>query len=139
MLIELLYTSQASAPMDDDALLELLETSRRNNDRTGITGMLLFHKGSFLQLLEGEEQAVMALYQSILEDERHSGSRVVWKGPIPARSFPEWTMAFRTLGDVDPARLVGYSDLVQRGFAGPFLGENPSAAQSLMRMLSELD
>ena len=139
MLIELLYSSDASGDMTADALVELLETSRRNNARTGITGMLLFHKNTFPQLLEGEEAQVMALYQTILGDRRHTGSRVVWKGPIGVRGFGDWTMAFRSLGEVDARLLEGYSPLLENGFTGPFLAQNPTAAQSLMRMLSELD
>ncbi len=137
MLVELLYTSAEAREMTDDSLLELLETSRRNNPRLGITGLLVFHAGSFMQLLEGEEETVMRLYQKILQDDRHTQSRVLWKGPIKQRTFGDWTMAFQKLGDVDPARLEGYSRFLEEGFAGDYAGGNASVAQSLMHMLSD--
>ena len=139
MLIELLYTSEATDSMSDAELKALLATSRRNNPRHGITGMLIFHRNAFLQLLEGDEREVMRLYQTILGDTRHRGSRVVWKGPVTERCFPEWSMAFRALDDSDLEQLDGYSDLLDSGFSGPFLGDNPTAAQSLMRIMADID
>ena len=138
MLAELLYTSAATSDMTSEALIDLLETSRRNNARNQITGMLVYHERSFLQLLEGEEEAIMRLYQTILEDPRHTQSRILWKGPIAERSYGEWTMAFKNLGDVDPTQLEGYSRFLEEGFASDFALEHPSVAQSLMRSLGDL-
>ena len=135
MLIELLYSSLAAEDVTEHDLVALLETSRRNNAAVGITGLLVFHAGSFMQLLEGEEEAVMRLYQKILDDARHTQSRILWKGPIPQRTFGEWTMAFKQLGDLDPSHLAGYSRFLEEGFAGDYAGDNASVAQSLMHTL----
>ena len=41
----------------------------------GITGLLLFIDGGFLQMLEGEERAVRELYTRIAADRRHLNPR----------------------------------------------------------------
>ena len=138
MPFELLYISSATERMTQQALLNLLETARRNNARTGITGILLFHKDTFMQLLEGEEEAVTSLYQAILDVPRHTRHWLLWNGPVATRSFADWTMAFKMLGDVDPEGIEGYSRLLDEGFTRTFLGSNPSIAQSLMRKLNNL-
>ena len=137
MLIELLYTSTATSEMRDDQLAALLELSRRNNEAAGITGLLLYHEGTFMQVLEGEETAVLDLYQHILRDPRHTGSRVIWQLPVETRTFGEWSMAYRALGDVDPARLEGYSRFLEEGFAGDIARDNSSQALSLMRIVGD--
>ena len=137
MLIELLYSSVAAREMSEHDLVGLLETSRRNNAEHGITGLLVYHAGAFMQALEGEEETVMRLYQRILGDARHAQSRILWKGPIAERRFGEWTMAFQQLGDLDPKRLEGYSRFLEEGFASDYAGDNASMAQSLMHTLVE--
>ncbi|MEP7187723.1 MAG: BLUF domain-containing protein, partial [Roseiflexaceae bacterium] len=56
------YASVAVTPFTSAALQALLLTSRRNNMQLGITGMLLYKDGEFMQVLEGEQAAVQALY-----------------------------------------------------------------------------
>ncbi len=137
MLIELLYTSSATNGVDENALVALLEVSRRNNEANNITGLLVYHEGTFMQVLEGEEEAVMRLYQRILQDPRHTGTRMLWKLPIETRAFGDWAMAFRELSDVDPARLAGYSRFLEDGFAGGAAGEDSSKALTLMRIVGD--
>ena len=55
-MLQMIYTSAATKPISPKELQELLVISRRNNIRDGITGMLLFEDGTFLQVLEGEEE-----------------------------------------------------------------------------------
>lgn len=137
MLIELLYTSTATGEMTEEQLVGLLEHSRRNNEAAGITGLLIFHEGTFMQVLEGEKEAVMDLYQRIFLDPRHTGSRVLWQAPLETRTFGEWAMAYRALSDVVPARLEGYSRFLEEGFAGNVAGNGSSKALSLMRIIGD--
>jgi hypothetical protein len=41
-----------------------LEQSRENNLRLDVTGMLLYKGGNFMQMLEGEKDAVLGLYEA---------------------------------------------------------------------------
>ena len=138
MLIELLYTSTATGEMTEEQLAGLLEHCRRNNEAAGITGLLIFHEGTFMQVLEGEKQAVMDLYQRILLDPRHTGSRVLWQLPIEARTFGDWSMAFRPLSDLDPTRLEGYSRFLESGSTDSADGQGSSKALELMRIIGDI-
>ena len=70
-LLEVVYISASKAPLSPDALRELLAKARANNARLDITGMLTYAQGSFLQILEGPEAPVTALFKKIARDPRH--------------------------------------------------------------------
>ena len=55
-MISIAYSSSAAVPFSEGDLLELLTRSRENNTAKGITGLLLFKEGKFLQVLEGDER-----------------------------------------------------------------------------------
>ena len=61
-LLRLIYTSRSSVPFDEASLENLLEKARLNNYHTGITGVLSFGNGFFLQVLEGPERELVNLY-----------------------------------------------------------------------------
>jgi hypothetical protein len=70
----------------------LLERSRTNNRRDGITGVLLYSGGAFAQLLEGEPAAVGAVLARIAADPRHTAMRVLLDEPAGERMAVQWTM-----------------------------------------------
>jgi hypothetical protein len=86
--------STASKPMTYDGLSDLLNDARLQNERSGITGMLLYQQDTFLQMLEGEEDDVRALYMKLLQDKRHKGLRIVLEGQTDKRIFDNWSMGF---------------------------------------------
>jgi hypothetical protein len=96
-MYQLVYASEASEPMDENALSEILSTSRENNAETGVTGMLLYRNQVFLQALEGERSEVQQLYVRISEDDRHSNIITLMGRPIEERDFEGWSMAFKNL------------------------------------------
>lgn len=97
MIFQLVYQSTATWFLSPDELLAILERSRANNARLQISGMLLYHGGRFLQLLEGDEAQVRERYEVIAADERHKWVSLVMTGPNGARDFPDWMMGFRDL------------------------------------------
>ncbi len=90
----LVYASRAVQPFGDDDLLQLLQVARACNDAHGVTGMLVYAACSFLQLFEGENDAVEVIWDRIRMDPRHTGLRVLQDGPARARLFAEWSMGF---------------------------------------------
>ena len=109
-MICLVYASAATRRLGDDDLLDLLRVSRRNNARTGITGLLLYKDGTFMQALEGEQRTVLDLYGTILRDDRHRTVVSLIRFAITERFFPDWSMGFEQLS-ADPAQhLPGYND-----------------------------
>jgi len=61
MLYSLVYVSSAVTFFSSAELVTLLEKSRANNTRLGISGLLLYKDGNTMQLLEGERDIVLAL------------------------------------------------------------------------------
>lgn len=93
-MLQLVYASAASEPFSANALRTLLQLSRSRNELYGVTGMLLYHQGSFLQILEGPEEGVKLIFSSIERDPRHARTKVLHSGAIVRREFPEWSMGF---------------------------------------------
>ena len=77
IMLRMLYVSGASRQLSDDAIQEILAVSRRNNLRDGVTGMLLWADGVFIQILEGEAKTVRGVFGRIQADDRHRNVMVV--------------------------------------------------------------
>jgi hypothetical protein len=93
-LVTIVYFSSARHRFNEIALVDLLRVARRNNERDGITGMLLYHDGNFIQAIEGPPDAVVQTFARIRTNPAHDG--VISIGPLPLeeRQFPTWTMGF---------------------------------------------
>ena len=99
-LIRLVYASRSTFTRSanhqglDPGVARILAKSRKNNTQRQIVGGLLFGDGCFLQCLEGEAQAVQALYMKIAADPRHRDVTVLSQRPIVERSFSAWSMKY---------------------------------------------
>lgn len=94
-MIQLVYVSTATNLVSDEEISDILGASRRNNERTGVTGLLLYNGRRFLQALEGEQAAVDETYHRIKGDARHRSVSLISSREIEARMFPDWSMAAR--------------------------------------------
>ena len=96
MLVELLYCSVSLAPkLTDEDLNHILASARRRNLAEDITGMLIYHRGEFVQILEGENKSVANVYEKFIgSDLRHAAINKVQENTISHRSFHEWSMGF---------------------------------------------
>ena len=105
-LFRVLYCSRNLIPGDTDAVAghvrSILEISRRNNARDGITGGLLFSAGCFAQVLEGPSDAVERTFERIQCDDRHNDVTVLDSGVIGMRDFAAWSMAFSGAASANP-------------------------------------
>jgi hypothetical protein len=109
---QVFYSSAAVSPFSDAELTELLAVSRANNGRLGVTGMLLYDAGSFLQALEGDEHVVSNLFAKIGKDKRHHRVVALLRREVTARYFDEWQMGFASMKAV-PTSMPGYSDYLR--------------------------
>lgn len=114
-LYEIIYVSLASRDLPAEELVQLLDKARAHNAAQGITGMMIYHRREFMQLLEGEQAAVQALYDRIAGDPRHQQLRKIWDGPIRERGFSDWGMAFVAPDALDLSDKPGYQDLLAQG------------------------
>ena len=144
-LYQVVYISMVSGDEPTRAdLRALLATSVRRNRALGVTGMLLYAHGGFMQLLEGEEEAVKALFDRVRRDDRHRRVTVLVQGPVAERTFADWAMAYRCLEDEaaadEPAQDDGLpaelATLFHKGFDESRLRARPSVALELLRHYS---
>jgi len=88
----LIYTSRSTQEVSSESLQELASVSSRNNAATGVTGLLLYGAGNFLQVLEGRKPVLEMLYKRICVDSRHESCELLHKGERDDRLFPNWNM-----------------------------------------------
>lgn len=109
-LVSISYVSAASDPFDDDRLNDLLTQSRRSNHEHDLTGMLLYRRGRFFQVLEGPQDAVDELMTKIRRDPRHTDVRVLLSEHMDERRFTEWTMGYEPIGVPTTPAPEGFRD-----------------------------
>ena len=109
MLVRLMYASRAVPAVDQEELVAILKTSKTNNPKVGVTGVLCLSGGIFMQVLEGGRNAVNRLYNRIAADSRHSDVVLLCYDEIAERRFAGWSMGQVNLARLNPALLLKYS------------------------------
>lgn len=132
ILFSLIYASSAVELFSTADLVSLMETCRRNNTAAGVTGMLLYKAGNFMQVLEGEEEVVRGLHAKIQHDPRHRGLMTLTEHMIPQRQFGEWSMGFRNLSDPALRDLPGYNEFLNVPLNDRGFETQPSRARRLL-------
>jgi hypothetical protein len=112
-----LYVSQVSLDLTPAELTALVTRAQVRNALAGLTGGLMCYRGRFMQVLEGDRDAVQQCLQRIEKDTRHHDVAVVYNGPLTSRRFGEWTMReIQAQRDNEPVvedfwrRLIGEQD-----------------------------
>lgn len=132
MLLHLVYASAATDRPAKSDLLDILRASRHNNARDGVTGLLLYSGGTFVQALEGPPEAVEATFARIARDPRHGGHEVLLREPKERRHFAEWAMGFHNLDELAAGEREGFSPLLRRGTAPASFAGEPQRAHKLL-------
>jgi hypothetical protein len=114
-LVRLAYFSSVSSTWTPFDTPSILQVSRKNNRRLGITGMLLHDKRNYLQILEGEARLVGRLFGTIELDTRHAGVTEILRESVSRREFPDWSMGYRDLSQLKP-RAEGCAQVLQGHF-----------------------
>jgi cold shock CspA family protein len=109
MLVRLLYASRAVNP-DSQAIEEILAKSREGNPGSGITGILCYGGGIFLQAIEGGRNAVNELYGHIQRDTRHKDVILLHYEEIEERRFGSWTMGQVNMSKINHSILLKYAE-----------------------------
>lgn len=129
----IIYLSQATRPLSDEELVQLLAQARHDNAQQGITGALVYGAGQFMQIIEGEEAQLAMLYAKLLQDGRHGQVFKFADKPIAQRSFAEWSMAFRPLSPEQFAELAGYLTPEQLNLQAPGLSATDGMLLQMMK------
>jgi uncharacterized membrane protein (DUF373 family) len=118
--------------MSTPDLLALLQQCRENNAGRGVTGMLLYANGTFLQVLEGPEQVIDDLVDIIKKDLRHANIQMLYRKPIERRQYSDWSMGFKRLSDKDLKEIEGLRHFGEKDFNPEYLAQHNTVVQSLM-------
>ena len=129
---QLLYVSVETKPYKEEELEELLRQSREKNSKLGVTGILLYYKKHFFQVLEGERNTIFDLFRTIRKDERHLSVILVHDQEVSERSFKDWSMAFINLNEIDKSKLKGFSEFLEKGFTSEITQQHLTLAQKLL-------
>lgn len=109
MPYQVIYSSVSSTPMQQEDLEDILERAQGNNARSGITGALVYVDGCFLQVLEGDAQAVQSLMEKIAADLRHETVAVLQAQTVDTAAFANWKMAYVSATSAEVAQWAGLS------------------------------
>lgn len=90
-MYRIIYSSRPFG-FDASILSGLLIDSRENNEKNNITGSLICRADIYLQMLEGPQEKVLAVFKKIKYDDRHLEVDVLSEGPAKERLFPNWAM-----------------------------------------------
>jgi hypothetical protein len=134
----IIYCSQATHDFSPEELVELLELSRVRNEAVGLSGMLLYSSQSFLQLLEGDADALAATYTRIHADGRHMNLRLLMDAEVATPLFPDWSMGFEHIDDEELAdELPGFTPETVYPLINPDLISNGVVAQTLLSLYAK--
>jgi hypothetical protein len=109
MLVRLLYASRAVDP-SEPAIESILSQSRQFNPTCGITGILCYGGGIFLQAIEGGRTPVNELYSHIVRDRRHKDVVLLHYQEITERRFGGWTMGQVNTSRINASILLKYAE-----------------------------
>ena len=109
MLVRLLYASRA-VDTDPNAIENILAQSRQYNPTCGITGILCYGGGIFLQAIEGGRMPVSELYGHIQKDVRHKDVVLLHYEEITERRFGGWTMGQVNMSKINTSILLKYAE-----------------------------
>ena len=109
MLVRLLYVSRA-VDTTPEAIESILSQARQHNPVSGITGILCYGGGIFLQAIEGGRTAISELYGHIQRDARHKDVVLLHYEEILERRFGGWTMGQVNLSKLNVSTLLKYSE-----------------------------
>ena len=109
MLVRLLYASRA-LDTSPRAIEAILAQSRQYNPACGITGILCYGGGIFLQAIEGGRMPVNELYGHIQRDVRHKDVALLQFEEISERRFGGWTMGQVNILKLNQSILLKYAE-----------------------------
>jgi hypothetical protein len=113
MLVRLLYVSRLADAAKPETIDSILAESRTHNPALGITGILCYGAGIFLQAIEGGRNQVSELYTHICKDKRHKDVVLLDFEEIHERRFGGWTMGQVNLAKLNASIVLKYSETAE--------------------------
>ena len=88
------YLSNAQLPALERkaSIQQLMEVAQKRNDELEISGVLFLRGNTFLQTIEGPDDALKEVFQSIVADSRHNSICFLVSEAIERRRFSGWSL-----------------------------------------------
>ena len=134
-MYQLNYRSIARPGLTLEDLDQILETAMSFNQKRNITGCLIYHQQSFVQILEGDKNDILEIYEKIKADERHRNVTLLWDNHTQKRFFEEWSMAFYNPNSKDMQQFVNNMLLLSE-FSNKSSGSLYSFWETVRRILN---
>lgn len=132
-LWSIVYVSAATVPLSEDELEALLTKSRCNNPQKDITGILLYHDGNFMQIIEGPKQAAIELYARIQVDPLHKSVITLLSQAAEQRLFADWSMEFRNLRELSVEELTNVAPYLEDSLLSEEYVKQPNKSLKLLQ------
>ncbi|WP_052730539.1 BLUF domain-containing protein [Sphingomonas sp. SRS2] len=124
MLHQLTYISTARPTLILSDVEQILQASRRRNERDQVTGLLIFDGKRFLQALEGPIDAVEQTFARIATDPRHRALVKLSSRHVDTREFGNWSMGSHLTGPVmGKGDVVGHVEAMTESLTDPNVRE----------------
>jgi len=136
VLSRLVYYSRAAEGLSYADLKDIMEASERNNTPQGITGLLCYGNGWFLQALEGDRNSISETYTRIANDQRHTGAVIADCSEVESRVFGFWSMR---LAQIDSNYSDAVRDLATKYSTGMAFSPPRMNAQQALKFMLELN
>jgi hypothetical protein len=94
----LIYVSTAAIELGLDDVASILARSEHLNQLDGVSGMLLYSEGTFMQFIEGPSSGVDSTYARIRKSSKHHGIIELFRRPVQSRHFRAWDWAYALHG-----------------------------------------
>jgi hypothetical protein len=132
-MFSLVYVSTSVKLFSDTELEGILQESRAWNKDFGITGLLLYKEGNFMQFLEGPKETVLKLLGRIKTDPRHHSMIIINQQENAQRHFESWSMGFERIPSGREEAPAGFTDLWELPFSSDeFLSDPTRCLKFLM-------
>ncbi len=125
-MLSLAYSRRMTNPISDEALACLARQSTGSNRANAMTGVMFRVSDGFIQVLEGEPAAVVALFRRIKADTRHRDVRVVSGTPLVNRVFCDWSTRVIGESQLSAAERAVIGQAVRSPDPEPIASERPS-------------
>jgi hypothetical protein len=132
---QLIYVSTMLGENERE-LASILESSVRHNLQNGITGMLLYYRGGYMQVLEGGEAQVHETYARICADPRHHHILTLTDSEVQMRHFENWSMGYKFVEASTVAMFPRFAPLFNFRTQADQIKGVPGLAMDMMKMFS---
>ena len=132
-MLRITYISSESYKLSSDDLLAILGKCNKNNQRLGLTGMLIYGNGTFIQSVEGDEKIVKNTISKISSDTRHKDFKVLSEEIAEKRLYDEFNMGFERLTEDSISNITSLKSLSLKQLNSQFLSKNTQVVEDLLQ------